>query len=157
VLVPIDISTFAVDASTGAPALVLKEICGDRTITVPMGHSEAGEIAMKSMGIASEQPMAVDLAGMILQSIDATLSRVIVEPKTGGGCAARLFIGLPDGLRVIQARVSDAVALALRFHAPILAREEVLEAKDSDVDSAEKLRRDIARTDTVEFGRYYLE
>lgn len=107
--------------------LVLQEVTGPRRMVMTIGVSEAQAIAVFMEGIAMPRPMTHDLMARIVGCLGGRLSRVIIEGLDQGRFLTQMVFeheGLPI---VMDARTSDAVALAIRCQAPILARESVLE------------------------------
>ncbi len=157
-LIPLQIVSFAVDPSTGAPLLLLKENGGERTISVPVSPSEAGAIAIKSLNVDPDQPLTIDLAKGILEGLGGRLQKVVIYDLVEQAFYARLHVMTGKGIHPIECRPSDAVSLAMRCRAPIFVTEEVLRKSEGEKGSdSEKLRRSITNLDTIDFGRYYLE
>ncbi len=157
-LIPLQIVSFAVDPSTNAPMLLLKENGGERTISVPVGPSEAGAIAIKSLEVAPDHPLTIDLAKGILEGLGGRLEKVVIHDLVDQAYFSRLHIMTARGVHPIECRPSDAISLAMRCRSPIFVTEEVLRKSAGEIGSdSEKLRRSIANLDTIDFGRYYLE
>ncbi len=107
--------------------LVLQEVTGPRRMVMTIGVSEAQAIAVFMEGIAMPRPMTHDLMARIVGSLGGRLSRVIIEGLDQGRFLTQMVFE-HDGLPIVlDARTSDAVALAIRCQAPIFARESVVE------------------------------
>jgi uncharacterized protein len=159
-LVQLDFASFGIDPATGAPALMLKESRGPRTLMVPIGPLEAGTIAMGSMGVATEKPLPVDLARTILEALDGNLQRVVIsEGGEKGTLNANLHIGSPRGMLLVECASTHAVVLALRSDSPVFVGEDLLDRLQpaQTVSPRDALRRHVASLDTVDFGSYHLE
>jgi len=123
-LIPMEFSTFGVDQNQAGPLIILREINGARILPIPANPLEASAVAVKTLSITAQKPLTIDVAQCILEELSGSLARVIIEPEKGNSLAARLEITAPDhSLRRIACRPCDAIALALRCKAPLLARE----------------------------------
>ena len=108
-------------------AVILKELDGDRRLPVLIGAFEAQSIAMAMEYLETPRPLTHDLITNLIKGIDANLSAVkIIKLKDG------VFYSILDiqsnkiGQREIDSRPSDALAIALRMHAPILVSKEIM-------------------------------
>jgi uncharacterized protein len=158
-LVLLDVVSFAVDAQRGIPVVVLKEASGERSFTVPVGPVEASAIAIRSLDITPDKPMTIDLVKLVMERLGGTLERVVIFDYVNGAFQTRLQIVSGSTVHAVNCTTSDAIALALRCSAPLFAAEEVFDkSRSGDKPSpAEALRQSISSTDTMEFGRHYLE
>ncbi len=155
-----DVVSFGVDPSRNTPILLLKETGGQRSLAVPIGPFEASALAMTTLGVTVEKPMAIDLSRLVLESLGGSLERVVIaEGSESEGLLARLHVRGARGLVLIDCVPSHGIVLALRCDAPVLVFEDVLEKRQGAKASspAELLRRHIASLDTVDFGCYHLE
>jgi bifunctional DNase/RNase len=127
-------------SSNGAYALILQESDGQRRLPIVIGAFEAQAIALEMEGIRPPRPMTHDLIKNSLETLGATLTEVIINDLNDGTFYAQLIL---DATSVeIDARPSDAIALAVRFQAPIYVSEEVMneagfipEGSEADNDS----------------------
>ena len=109
-LIKVEFSSFALDPAGNTPLVILKEANGDRMLPLPVGPLEASAIAMKTLDVTTEKPLTIDVAKCILEELCGSLTRVIIEPDTGGSLMARLEITAHETLRKVTCRASDAVA-----------------------------------------------
>lgn len=164
-LIKVEFASFAFDPDKNTPLIILKEANGVRMLPLPVGPLEAGAIAIKTLGLATEKPLTIDVAKCILEELGGSLSRVIIDTLTGGPLFARLEITAQGTVRTVNCRPCDAIALALRCNAPLFVQEIVFETIAPDGSPAGKmhrseqdtLRRTISSLDTMEFGSHYLE
>lgn len=107
---------------------------GHRRFTIVIGRTEAQEIHRVIAQEKLERPMTHQLAASIIQALDAHVERCnIVDLRSNTFYAELVLVRRVDAARVvIDARPSDAVALALRAAAPIFVAESVLEEVRSD-------------------------
>lgn len=110
-------------ASGGAYALILKEVEGNRRLPIIIGAFEAQSIALEMEGIKPPRPLTHDLMKNILESMGAELAEIIISELKDGTFYAKLSFDSQE----IDARPSDAIALAVRFGAPIFVSDKVME------------------------------
>ena len=125
---PVELMGLQVETTTGAPIVLLRETDDPhRVLPVFIGRPEALAIAIGLEGATAERPLAHDLLIDVLDGADTRLRRVDVTELSGGTYFAELELTSPDGTRRVPSRPSDAIALAVRLHAPIFASENVLD------------------------------
>lgn len=112
--------------SKGAYALVLREIEGPRRLPIVIGPAEAQAIVTELEGHRPPRPMTHDLIKSVIESLGSQLREVLITSLHEGTFYATLV--LDYGGQEIDARPSDAIALAVRFGAPIFVSEDVLRA-----------------------------
>jgi uncharacterized protein len=164
-LIKVEFTSFALDPDKNTPLIILKEANGARMLPLPVGPLEASAIAIKTLDVATEKPLTIDVAKCILEELCCSLSRVIIDAEADGSLFARLDIDTRGTIRNVKCRPCDAIALALRCEAPLFVRETVFEAIVPDNSltgkrcrpEREKLRKNISSLDTMEFGCHYLE
>lgn len=111
--------------SNGAYALILKETSGERRLPIVIGAPEAQAIAAEMEGIKPTRPMTHDLLKNVIEQAGGTVSEVCIAELRESIFYAQITI---EGLDLqVDARPSDAIALALRFDAPIYVMDSVLE------------------------------
>lgn len=114
-------------SSGGAYALILNEVSGKRRLPIIIGTFEAQAIALELEHIKPPRPMTHDLLKNVIQSFGAELNQVFINDLSEGTFYAQI-IYRQNGEQLEQdARPSDAIALAIRFNAPIFVAEEILD------------------------------
>lgn len=113
-------------SSGGAYALILTEANGSRRLPIIIGSSEAQAIALELENIKPPRPMTHDLLKNVILNFDSTLREVIISDLTEGTFYARMVFERGDQLYEVDARPSDAIALAVRFGCSIYTNEQVL-------------------------------
>ncbi len=121
------VESVRVHMPTGRHVLVLREVGQGRLLMIWVGPWEASAIAMKLQGLTAERPLTHDLLVSVLQGLDATLDRIIISDLADETFHARLLLTAATGELDIDARPSDAIALAVRLGTPIYATEDVLD------------------------------
>lgn len=111
---------------TGAFAMLLAEENGPRRIPVVIGSSEAQSIAIKLEGVATPRPITHDLFCALAASFGIELKEVFIYKFEDGIFSSELrFVG-PGREVTIDARTSDAVAIAIRMDAPIYTTQKIM-------------------------------
>ena len=118
--------TLILDPTTNTPIVILKEVNGEAVLPIWVGSSEAQAIASEIEKNASPRPFTHDLFKNLLNQLDAYLTRVVVTELKDNTFYAILEIEKNDEKLFLDARPSDAIALALRADCPIFVRDEVL-------------------------------
>ncbi len=108
-------------------AILLKEMAGDRFLPVIVGSFEAQSIALALEDVKMPRPMTHDLFISILEDLSVEVSEVVISELQEGTFYSRISLISQEGAASIDARPSDAIALALRVGAPIYASDTVME------------------------------
>ena len=127
---------------TGAYALVLTEEKGERRIPIIIGGFEAQAIAIQLEGLKPPRPLTHDLFLNFAMSFGVNLLEVNIYRLEEGVFYSQLICNNGDKDIAIDARTSDAIALALRFKCPIYTSEEILQKSGIviDIESDEKMK-----------------
>ncbi len=112
----------------GAYAILLKEIDGNRRLPIIIGAFEAQAIALEIEGIKPPRPLTHDLLKQITDNLGASVVEVIVDELRENTFYAKIILEVAALSQEIDARPSDAIALAVRAQAPIYVAESVLQA-----------------------------
>ena len=113
---------------SGAYALILDEVDGVRKLPVIIGEFEAQSIAVAlDDDIQLQRPFTHDLFRNFSVRFEIRVKRVIIQKLVDGVFYSSLICERDQIEEIIDSRTSDAISLALRFHAPIFAHENVLE------------------------------
>lgn len=125
-LVRVRVERVTLDTATSRFVVILKDEERNRWLPIVVGSTEAQAIALQLENISPPRPLTHDLIKNVLESIDVDISRVIVNDLRENTYFA--LIGLQDNGETtdIDARPSDAIALALRMEAPIFVEESVM-------------------------------
>lgn len=120
----------------GTYGLVLSEINGNRRFSVMIGEPEAQSIAMKINNKKSPRPLTHDLIKNLLNSFNAELIKVVIYDMVNDVFYSELHIQTDEKVFIIDARTSDAVALAVRSDCPIFIKSDILDIVGTEVDLA---------------------
>lgn len=121
----------------GTYGLVLSEENGNRRFSVMIGEPEAQSIALKMNNKKSPRPLTHDLINSILNSFDAILQKVVIYDMVNDVFFSELHILKETKPIIIDARTSDAVALAVRSDCPIFIKSEILDIVGTEVEQPE--------------------
>jgi uncharacterized protein len=108
------------------PIVLLKTVEGNKFLPIWIGHPEAASILMKLQGAGTPRPMTHDLLCDILGELDVKCTQVSVTELRENTFFASITLSVAGRELEIDSRPSDAIALAVRFGAPIYAAEEVI-------------------------------
>ncbi|MBX2977971.1 MAG: bifunctional nuclease family protein [Flavobacteriales bacterium] len=122
----------------GAYALILTETEGDRRLPIIIGGVEAQAIAIQVENIKPARPLTHDLFKHLADTLDIQLKEVIINDLVEGIFHAKLVLEQAGREVEIDARSSDAIALALRFECPIFTYEFILGAAGLKVEEGEE-------------------
>lgn len=148
------------DPSTNMPIVVLKDVASDRLMPIWVGIFEANAIAVEIEKVAVTRPMTHDLTREILRVAHLQLERVVISALKEDTFFAVLWLRQGEESVTVDARPSDAIALALRLDCPIFVEESVLlsaqatPSASSEPQSAEKLRGWLEGLSDDDLGRY---
>ncbi len=112
--------------SGGGYALLLKEIDGDRRIPIIIGHFEAQSIAFELEGLKPPRPLTHDLLRNIIEALSYKVDNVIINELRDATFFAKIIFD-SDEIDPVDARPSDAIAIALKFNASIFVAKEVMD------------------------------
>ena len=157
-LIEMSIQGLMVDPITNMPIVILKDKDGDRKLPIWVGIFEANAIALQIENIATPRPMTHDLLKNIIKDLDGRVERVVVCDLKENTFYAIIYLTVRGESVAIDARPSDAIALALRTRAPILVDETVIEnAKHVDYPErgdSDRLQKWLENLDPNEMGKY---
>jgi len=138
-------------SSAGAYALILKESNGRRKLPIIIGAFEAQSIALELEGMKPPRPLTHDLMKNLIETFAVALTEVCISELREGTFYAKLQVEGVSATQEIDSRPSDAIALAVRFGAPIFVEEEVLkeagivsEDEDEETGSEEEPKKETA-------------
>lgn len=158
-LIQVEVKGLMLDPVSEAPIVVLRDAEETRFLPIWIGVPEANAIALVLEEIKVPRPMTHDLFISALQASRADLVRIEIHKLIKSTFYARLVLEIDGDERLVDARPSDAIALALRANASIWVHENVLkEAKSSaDIESQEedeKIKDILKNLDEEDLGDY---
>jgi uncharacterized protein len=127
-MVEMELIGVRVEVPSNQPMVVLRERDGQkRTLSIWIGGPEATAIAVALEGLEPRRPLTHDLLKIVLDEFGASLVQVVITELRDKVFYADLHLSVAGTAKVISARPSDAIALAVRTATPIHAAEEVLD------------------------------
>lgn len=147
------------DASTNTPIVILKDADGNAVLPIWVGIYEANAIALEIEKVPTPRPMTHDLIKQMLMGFQAELRKVVVNELRDDTFYAVLWLEKDGETITVDARPSDALALALRLDCPIYVDNEVLKssriaAAAADPSSSDELRRWLENLGEEDTGQY---
>ena len=158
--VEVRIRGLTLDPATSMPIIVLKDVASETVMPIWVGIFEANAIAIEIEKVAVPRPMPHDLTRNLMRHLNARLERVVISELNDDTFFATLWLRQGDEPLAIDARPSDAIALALRADCPIYVTEEVMQAAKlnttgpAEGQAAEQLRGWLEGLNDEDLGRY---
>ncbi|MDQ2924603.1 MAG: bifunctional nuclease family protein [Acidobacteriota bacterium] len=157
--VEVRIRGLMMDPSTQSPVVVLNDVAGEVVLPIWVGIFEANAIALEIEKATLPRPMTHDLLRNVIDGLNAKVTRVVVGSLFENTFHATIWIDQQGEVVAIDARPSDAIALALRADCPIFVSREVLDraretADGSNTVTPDDLRRWLENLNDDEMGRY---
>lgn len=121
------VAGLVLDPASNAPIVILKNSDGDVCLPIWIGLAEATAIASALKQVAISRPMTHDLLRILIEELGAQVVRIYIRGVENNTFLADIELKVGSGQRTIDARPSDAIALAVRTNSPIIVSEEVLE------------------------------
>jgi len=157
-LIEMTIEGLMIDPVTNMPIVVLRDPAGDRVLPIWVGVFEANAIALQIENVQTPRPMTHDLLKSVLDGLDAQVRRVVVCDLRENTFYATIHVQAAGADHAIDARPSDAIALALRVHAPIFVDEAVIDGarhiESLPPGDVGRLQRWLEGLDEQELGKY---
>jgi bifunctional DNase/RNase len=158
--VEVKIRGLTLDPATSMPIIVLKDVASETVMPIWVGIFEANAIAIEIEKVAVPRPMTHDLAKNLIHHLNGKLERVVISELKDDTFFAVIWLRQGDQPMVIDARPSDAIALALRADCPIYVTDHVLQAAKMNTSGptegqpAEQLRGWLEGLNDEDLGRY---
>ena len=127
-------------AQVGAFAMLLGEVNGERQLPIIIGPAEAQATALYLKGVKTPRPLTHDLFITSLTILGTSLIRVLIYKAKDGIFYSYIYLKKDEEIMRIDARTSDAVALAVRADCPILIYESILEQECLHMSTEERIR-----------------
>jgi len=156
-LIPMTIKGLMLDPVSNSPIVVLKD--GEEKVFLPIwvGIFEANAIALQLENIATPRPMTHDLLKNLIGVFDAQVTKIVINDLRDSTFYALIHVTLGGKSLEIDARPSDAIALALRMEAPIFVAQNVLEQAQTiapDDTAEDRLKKWLENANPDDLGKY---
>jgi uncharacterized protein len=148
-----------IDPITNMPIVILRDAEGQRVLPIWVGAFEANAIALQIENVETPRPMTHDLLRNVIRDLKATVQKIVVSDLKENTFYALIHLTVNGDALAIDARPSDAIALALRTSAPIFVEEHVIDhAKTVDLApekaGSERLQKWLENLDPDDLGKY---
>jgi len=139
-LVSVRVDRVTLDTTANRFVVILRDDAHHRWLPIVVGSSEAQAIALQMESIIPPRPLTHDLVKNLLDSVEVRISRVVVNDLRENTYYAMVGLKMNGSHVEVDARPSDAIAIALRAQAPIFVHDEVM--KKASVSDKESERAD---------------
>jgi hypothetical protein len=130
-MVEMELNKIVIDEKRHDQLIVLKEKNGNRILPIVIGLPEASAIKLKISGFQPPRPLTHDLLHNTIENLDASIERIIIDKLEENAFHAKIVLKAQDGQeKVIDARPSDSIALAVRAHAPIFVADDIIKQSE---------------------------
>ncbi len=157
--IQMEVKGLMLDPISDAPIVVLRDVNGSRFLPIWIGVPEANAIALVLEDVTVPRPMTHDLFVTTLHGLGASVVQIEVHNLIKNTFYARLHIEVDGAPKLVDARPSDAIAIALRAGAPILVSESVLKNARANplldnLSEDEKIKEILKNLDEEDLGDY---
>ncbi|MEK6727195.1 MAG: bifunctional nuclease family protein [Candidatus Omnitrophota bacterium] len=136
-MVEMELNKIVIDEKRHDQLIVLKEKNGSRVLPIVIGLAEASAIKLKISGFNPPRPLTHDLLHSAIENLEASVEKIIIDKLEDNTFHAKIVLKTSNGLKkVIDARPSDSIALAVRAHTPIFVEDDIV--KKSEIFNTEK-------------------
>ncbi|HEX8153819.1 MAG TPA: bifunctional nuclease family protein [Thermoanaerobaculia bacterium] len=157
-LVPMSIKGLMLDPVSNSPIVVLKDDEEKFFLPIWVGIFEANAIALQLENVATPRPMTHDLLRNMIGELEARVTRVVINDLRESTFFAQIRLVTGDRTLELDARPSDAIALALRTEAPIYVAQSVLDQAQTispeDDEPDEKTKKWLEQLGPEDLGKY---
>jgi uncharacterized protein len=120
------VAGLVLDPSSNAPIVILKDAAGGVCLPIWIGLAEATAIASALKKVEPIRPMTHDLLKNVIEQMGGTVKRIFIHTLEESTFHANIELAIPESYKIVDARPSDAIALAVRMGAPIVVAADVL-------------------------------
>ncbi len=157
--VEMEIRGLMMDPVTNMPIVVLKDVAGEAVLPIWVGIFEANAIALELEKTATPRPMTHDLLQTMARGLGAAVRKIVVSELRDDTYYAVIWMEQAGETVAMDARPSDAIALALRWDCPIYVNRKVLESSKQVASGGasvgpDEMRRWLENLNDDEMGRY---
>ena len=141
-MIEMNIKGLMVDPITNMPIIILRDVEGQKVLPIWVGVFEANAIALQIENIQTPRPMTHDLLRNVIQDLQANVEKIVVCDLKENTFYALIHLRTPHGPVAIDARPSDAIALAVRTDVPIYVEPHVFERAGTTAEDEESAALD---------------
>lgn len=160
-MIEVSVKGLARDVTTESPVVILGRPDSDKILPIWIGPYEAWAIAMEMSGIPSKRPLTHDLMKVIVERLNAKVLKIEIFDLREQTFFARILMSQDSETIEIDARPSDAIALALRTNSPIFANSKLFHLRPTDGPEPKRydpqeLKDRLKKINPEDFGKYSL-
>ncbi len=153
------IKGLVMDPINNSPIIILQDVASETLLPIWVGIFEANAIALQIEKIDPPRPMTHDLIKSILMHLNVEVEKIVVTELKDSTFYAIIYLSADGKPMTIDARPSDAIAVALRTDSPIFVSEEVINKSrtfsgNKEKLDAEELRKWLENLDAEDLGKY---
>ncbi|HEX2165371.1 MAG TPA: bifunctional nuclease family protein [Thermoanaerobaculia bacterium] len=155
--VRMQIKGLMLDPNTNVPIVVLRDEAAQVLLPIWIGVFEANAIALRLENVETERPMTHDLLRAALEQLGGQIEKIVISDLRESTFYARIHVQRNGDAIVIDARPSDAIALALRADSPIFVLAPVLQAAQAvnlATTDEDKLKEWLEKVKPEDLGQY---
>ena len=158
-LVPMSIKGLMLDPVSNSPIVVLKDEEEKFFLPIWVGIFEANAIALQLENVSTPRPMTHDLLKNMIGELEGRVMRIVINDLRDSTFFAQIRVLTGGKTLEVDARPSDAIALALRTEAPIFVAQAVLDqaqtiSPENGEDDEERSKKWLESLDTEDLGKY---
>ncbi|HEX2224483.1 MAG TPA: bifunctional nuclease family protein [Thermoanaerobaculia bacterium] len=155
----VEIKGLMLDPTSNVPIVILRDIQSQLFLPIWIGVFEANAIALRIEGVEPPRPMTHDLLRSVLEQLGAEVEKIVISDLKESTFFARIHVRQGESSVSIDARPSDAIALALRANAPIFVLRSVLDKAQAvdlatEISDEEKLKKWLEEISPEELGKW---
>ena len=140
VLAQVQVESVVKDLTKEMPVVLLREIEGERVLPIWIGPGEAGAIFMELADMKFSRPLTHDLLANVIETFGGRLNEVKISRRGENLYVSEMHCQRGDDVHTIDARPSDAIAVALRMNAKIFTSEDLLQDRPPDTEGIEDFK-----------------
>ena len=159
----VNIAGMTMDPTSNTPIIILKLVNGEQAVPIWIGLLEATSIASALRNIKFDRPMTHDLFKNFVESLNIDVAKVEVCDLKDNTFYAKIYFMSEEKNFSMDARPSDAIAIALRFQAPIFVDDKIIEKSQAletdaemldDTEEGKKWAEYLEKLSPEDFGKY---
>lgn len=126
-MIEMELNKIVIDEKRHDQLIVLKEKAGSRVLPIVIGLVEASAIKLKLSGFNPPRPLTHDLLHSAIADLGAKIEKIIIDKLEENTFHAKVVLKTASGQeKIVDARPSDSIALAVRAHAPIFIEDDII-------------------------------
>jgi bifunctional DNase/RNase len=155
----VEIKGLMLDPSSNVPIVILRDIGSQMFLPIWIGVFEANAIAIRLEGVEPPRPMTHDLLRSLVEQLGGSVEKIVISDLRESTFFALIHVRTPSTALTLDARPSDAIALALRTESPIFVLRSVLDKAQAvdlatDASDEEKLKKWLEEISPDELGKW---